>query len=307
MLDRYVRGSASRISPEAPVPIVEFEREELVPGGAANVARNLASLGADVELFGVIGRDPSARQLKGTLSTHGIRFDSLITSASRRTSVKCRILAGRQQMLRVDEESRSPIPAAIERRLSKTLIDRLAETDAVIFADYGKGVVTDRLHEALLPECRQRGIWTSLDPHPQSSLKATGLSLMTPNRSEAFRMAGVNNPGGMDDTSRKALFECGAQIMARHQPALLLITLGPDGMLLCGRHEDPVHIPTAAREVFDVSGAGDTVVAAFTLAITAGASPTEAAVLANHAAGIVVAKIGTASLTADELLATFRK
>jgi D-glycero-beta-D-manno-heptose-7-phosphate kinase len=306
MLDQFIWGSVARISPEAPVPVVDFDRESFMPGGAANVARNLTALRVPTELFGVVGRDHSAVQLKRLLATHAIGCDGVLSAAARRTSVKTRIVAHTQQVVRIDRESRDGLNAVLNRRLIAVMESRLADTAAIIIGDYGKGVITQPLLESLKALCRRRGIWLSLDPKPVHHLDLTGLSLITPNRKEAFELA------GLPDETRNAhpladanLMRAADALLTRLRPAVLLITLGELGMLLCQRNQAPFHIPTVAQEVFDVSGAGDTVIASFTLAIAAGASPLEAAVLSNHAAGLVVGKVGTATVSPDELLASF--
>ncbi|MCX7866004.1 D-glycero-beta-D-manno-heptose-7-phosphate kinase [Limisphaera sp. VF-2] len=306
MLDRFIWGQVSRISPEAPVPVVEFERESFMPGGAANVARNWVALGGQAELFGVVGPDAEGDQLRQLLRQQGIGCRGLLTCPDRFTSVKTRIVAQKQQVVRLDRESNGPLEARTARTLMQRLRQALARADAVIVADYGKGVVTDELLAQLKPLCRQRGLWLSLDPKPVHALDLTGLSLLTPNRREAFELAGLRDtvraPQPLQDPP---LLQVAQHLLQRLQPALLLITLGELGMLLCHRQQPPLHIPTVAREVFDVSGAGDTVIATFTLAIAAGASPAEAASLANHAAGIVVGKFGTATASPQELLASY--
>jgi D-glycero-beta-D-manno-heptose-7-phosphate kinase len=176
----------------------------------------------------------------------------------------------------------------------------------VLIGDYAKGVVTQDLLESLKKEARQRAVWLSVDPKPSNTLDLGGLSLVTPNRKEAFELAGCEDPGATDDPMQDGpLLEVAGKLLRGLSPALLLITLGSNGMLLCQRRHEPVHIPTVAQEVFDVSGAGDTVIASFTLAIAAGASPLEAAVFSNHAAGVVVGKMGTATVTPEELLGSF--
>jgi D-beta-D-heptose 7-phosphate kinase/D-beta-D-heptose 1-phosphate adenosyltransferase len=185
---------------------------------------------------------------------------------------------------------------------------RIPVADAVIVGDYGKGVVTQPLLEELKRRCRARGVWLSLDPKPVHPLDLKGLSLITPNRKEAFELAGLadgSRSGNPLDDAR--LLNVAAQLLEELKPALLLITLGDQGMLLCQRGQPPFHIPTVAQEVFDVSGAGDTVIASFTLAIAAGASPVEAAIFSNHAAGVVVGKVGTATVTPEDLLASFAR
>ena len=306
MLDQFIWGNVARISPEAPVPVVDFQRESFMPGGAANVARNLTALEAKSELFGVVGQDPAAQELKRLLLDHQIGCEGLIGSSARRTSVKTRIVAHTQQVVRIDRETRDGLDGTLTDRLTAALESKLRSCVGVIIGDYGKGVVTQPLLERLKHLCRQRGIWLSMDPKPVHRLDLTGLSLITPNRKEAFELANVpdetrqSNP--LADTN---LMRVAEKLLSELRPALLLITIGELGMLLCQRGQKPVHIPTIAQEVFDVSGAGDTVIASFTLAIAAGASPLEAAIISNHAAGIVVGKVGTATVTQQELVASF--
>ncbi|HNQ74699.1 MAG TPA: D-glycero-beta-D-manno-heptose-7-phosphate kinase [Verrucomicrobiota bacterium] len=307
MLDQFIWGSVTRISPEAPVPIVDFQQESFMPGGAANVARNLNALQAEVELFGIVGTDAAADALQTLLTTQRIGCRGLVATPARQTGLKTRIVAQTQQVVRIDRESRNEVSPALTRRLLANLERHVHQADAVIVGDYGKGVVTQNLLEALKPLCRARGLWLSLDPKPVHPLQLAGLSLITPNRREAFELAGVADATRDADPLADAnLMQAAAGLLRELRPAVLLITLGEQGMLLCTRGQAPVHIPTVAQEVFDVSGAGDTVIATFTLAIAAGASPLEAAIFANHAAGIVVGKVGTATATPDELLARFR-
>jgi D-beta-D-heptose 7-phosphate kinase/D-beta-D-heptose 1-phosphate adenosyltransferase len=308
MLDQFIWGRVNRISPEAPVPVVEFDQENFMPGGAANVARNLTALGARTELFALAGQDTAGAKLRQLLEHDGVDCRGLVTHPDRPTSVKTRILANRQQMVRVDRESRSDLDPGTARALLARLRRRLAGADAVIVGDYGKGVVTQWLLDAVRAECHRRGLWLSLDPKPVHALQLEALSLITPNRKETFELAGtpdtLRHAEPLADT---ALLDAAGRLLQELEPALLLVTLGEQGMLLCQRGRAPRHIPTTAREVFDVSGAGDTVIAAFTLAIAAGASPFEAAVLSNHAAGVVVGKIGTATVSPPELLASFAR
>ena len=308
MLDQFIWGNVSRISPEAPVPVVEFERESFMPGGAANVARNLTAFHAATELLGVCGNDPAGQQLHTLLTENHVDCRGLLPVPDRMTTKKTRIIAQRQQVARVDRETRTDTDRATQKRLLKVLDHRLAKADALIIGDYGKGVVTQPLLDEIKKRCRARGIWLSLDPKPVHQLNLTGLSLITPNRKEAFELAGVaDGRRGADPLQDTALRAVAEKILTDMQPAVLLITLGDQGMLLCQRGRQPFHIPTAAREVFEVSGAGDTVIASFTLAIVAGASPLEAAIFSNHAAGVVVGKVGTATVTPAELLASFER
>jgi D-beta-D-heptose 7-phosphate kinase/D-beta-D-heptose 1-phosphate adenosyltransferase len=307
MLDHFVWGTVARISPEAPVPVVDFGRESFMPGGAANVARNLTALGVPTELLGVVGADASALQVKSILEEHQIGCQGLLRIPSRMTSVKTRIVAHTQQVVRIDRETRDPLDSKMTRQLMAKIEPCLAGTAAVIVGDYGKGVITQELLEGLKSACRARGIWLSLDPKPVHHLNLTGLSLITPNRKEAFELADLvddtRNTKPLEDAK---LLQVSDRLLNELRPAVLLITLGEQGMLLCRRDQPPFHIPTIAQEVFDVSGAGDTVIASFTLAIAAGASPLEAAIISNYAAGIVVGKVGTATVSREELLRSFK-
>jgi len=307
MLDQFIWGHVARISPEAPVPVVEFQRESLMPGGAANVARNLSAFGVTTEMFSVVGADEAARKLRKLLQAEQVGCKGLLAQRHRHTSIKTRIVAHQQQVVRVDRESRADNAPASVRHLLRTLEAALEGADAVIIGDYAKGVVTQELLDGLRERCRARGLWLSMDPKPVHSLDLSGLSLLTPNRKEAFELAGMSDDQHRPDPLHDAsLLRAVQRLLDTLKPALLLITLGDQGMLLCQRGASPFLIPTVAQEVFDVSGAGDTVIASFTLAIAAGASPLEAAILSNHAAGVVVGKVGTATVRADELLESFK-
>lgn len=307
MLDQFLWGSVARISPEAPVPVVDFQRESFMPGGAANVARNLTALEVPTELFGAVGKDVAAHQLTRLLKTQRVGCTGLVASADRATTMKTRIVAHQQQLVRIDRESRGDLNQELTARLLGKLKSALPDADAVIVGDYGKGVVTQSLLNELKALCRRQGKWLSLDPKPVHHLNLAGLSLVTPNRKETFDLANLpDETRSADPLADRNLVLAAGRILGELRPAVLLITLGELGMLLCQRGQKPVHIPTVAQEVFDVSGAGDTVIATFTLAIAAGASPLEAAILSNHAAGIVVGKVGTATTCAEELLGSFR-
>ena len=306
MLDQFIWGGVSRISPEAPVPVVDFQRESFMPGGAANVARNLVSLATPAELFGAIGHDDAARKLLKLLGEQTIGCSGLVKSATRHTSIKTRIVAHQQQVVRVDRETRGSLDAKTTAALLAEFKKKIAKADAVIIGDYGKGVVTQPLLDGIKTLCHERGVWLSLDPKPVHHLNLNGLSLITPNRKEAFELADLpDETKNTNPFADKNLMLVAERLLRELNPALLLITLGELGMLLCQRGEKPFHIPTVAQEVFDVSGAGDTVIASFTLAIAAGASPIEAAILSNYAAGIVVGKVGTAVTTPEELVKSF--
>ena len=306
MLDQYIRGRVQRISPEAPVPVLEFEGESLMPGGAANVARNLTALGAATELVGVVGRDLAAPQLREQLKRENVGCTGLLTANDRLTTTKTRFVGGSQQIMRLDRETVVAVSRPMTRRLLASIDRMIGPMDAVVVGDYGKGLVTQELLDGLKARCRAAGRWLSVDPKPVHRLDLRGISLLTPNRKEAFALAGVaDTTRPVEPLKDTALLEVIRKLLAEMSPAVLLITLGELGLLLCQKEQAPLHIPTVAREVFDVSGAGDTVIATFTLAICAGASPVEAALLANHAAGVVVGKRGTATVSAPELQATF--
>jgi D-beta-D-heptose 7-phosphate kinase/D-beta-D-heptose 1-phosphate adenosyltransferase len=220
--------------------------------------------------------------------------------------MKTRIVAHQQQVVRIDRENRDGLNEKLTRQILGRLRKQLPRAAAVIVGDYGKGVVTQPLLNELKALCRERGVWVSLDPKPVHNLNLGSLSLITPNRKEAFELANLDDDTRNEDPLADSnLMLVAERLLKELRPAVLLITLGELGMLLCRRGLKPFHIPTLAQEVFDVSGAGDTVIATFTLAVAAGASPLEAAIISNHAAGIVVGKVGTATISPDELLASF--
>jgi rfaE bifunctional protein kinase chain/domain len=304
MLDEFMWGSVRRISPEAPVPVVQLERESFMPGGAANVARNLAALQVPTELFSVIGRDDAGKKLKGLLSAANVGSEGCTCSGDSVTTVKTRIIAHQQQVVRLDRESvRNPDKKAVSR-LMRLVEEKIGSADALIVGDYGKGVVSQPLLNWLKKTCHTYGVWLSMDPKPAHTLDLSAVSLLTPNRKEAFELTGASDTLRCSDPLQdEDLLRVAETLLSRLRPGVLLITLGEHGMLLCEDGKQCVHIPTVAKQVFDVSGAGDTVIAIFTAAISAGASPIEAAMLANCAAGVVVGKVGTATVNAQELLA----
>ena len=307
MLDQFLWGQVKRISPEAPVPVVELERESFMPGGAANVARNLTAFGAEVELFGLVGKDDGARQLRALLKEEKVDGRGLRAVNDRLTTLKTRVVAHQQQVVRIDRGTKQTGGLRATKWLMKAVEKDINGADAIIVADYNKGVVTQELIEGLRALCRPHGIWLSLDPKPSHQLDVSGLSLITPNRSELFELAGMADEIHHENPLRdKHLMVALKAVQAKYQPALLLVTLSEQGMLLAQRGARPVVVPTMAQEVYDVSGAGDTVIASFTIAIAAGASPLEATLFANHAAGLVVGKIGTATVSPKELAASFK-
>jgi rfaE bifunctional protein kinase chain/domain len=297
MLDEFIWGRVRRISPEAPVPVVEVDRQTLALGGAGNVASNLVALGASARPIGVVGNDSDAERLRSAFRDVGVNAEGLVTDEDRPTTSKTRVIAHSQQVVRADRESRTPIRQEIEERLLSIFRSELESADAVVVSDYGKGLLTPALLSSALTAAREKGITVCLDPKMRNFVHYQPVTVITPNNQEAAEAAGIE----IED--EESLTEAGRKLLASIECRAVLITRGEEGMTLFT--EDGVtHIPTVAREVYDVTGAGDTVIATLALAIASGASLEEAAVLANHAAGVVVAKVGTASVTRDELLAT---
>jgi D-beta-D-heptose 7-phosphate kinase/D-beta-D-heptose 1-phosphate adenosyltransferase len=309
MLDHFIWGNVSRISPEAPVPIVEVTHESYFPGGAANVSRNLHSLGStDSITLGLIGNDGAGVTLCGLLNDQGMNH-ALITDAERPTTVKVRVVAQRQQVVRYDREKALPLSPTMRSLLVEKFCDILTqyEAQAVIFEDYAKGLLTNSLLDELQYQAQLRGLIIAADPNARHPLAYQCMTAMTPNRMEAFAAANLAYTEPVADVLRDGpLMGVGAALLRKWQPANLLITLGEHGMCLFRPNNRPYHIPTVAQKVFDVSGAGDTAIAAFTMALAAKASPLEAAEIANHAAGVVVGKVGTATCSPAELTASFR-
>jgi D-glycero-beta-D-manno-heptose-7-phosphate kinase len=310
MLDVYIWGKTSRISPEAPVPIVQVKKKSCCLGGAANVMRNVVTLGGKVKAYGIIGDDSDGDEMKRLFENYSIDPASLSVDKSRRTTKKQRIIASAQQLLRVDFEDTEKLDDIIRQKIIielKNLIDSKA-VDAIIFEDYGKGVLNEEMLNQIIACAREKNIITSLDPKPGHLLKVKGLTVMKPNRSEAFAITGTFSQGnGMAVEDDKQLHAVAAQLLDEWEPDYLIISLAAQGMALFRKDAEMVVIPTKAREVYDVSGAGDTVIAAFTLALSTGADPVEAAKIANHAAGIVVGKVGTVTVSKDELLESFNR
>ncbi len=306
MLDEFVWGKVGRISPEAPVPVVEVTGESFYPGGAANVARNLREFSDGVSVIGTVGQDASGRQLLALLREQKIDTALVLEDPDFRTIVKTRIVARHQQVVRVDRERyREPTAAQIEQ-IATDLRKRLPDLDAVIFEDYGKGFLNEALVRQISGEAQAAGKIVTADPNPRQVLPWQNITAIKPNRSEALAAAGLPATDPIDPPNEdKALLQAGAKLLQDWDARLLLITLGEQGMMLFERSQTPHHIPTKARQVFDVSGAGDTAIALFTLALCCEATPAEAAEIANHASAVVVAKLGTATVTPAELIASF--
>ena len=306
MLDEFVWGKVGRISPEAPVPVVEVSGESFYPGGAANVARNLREFTDRVGVVGMIGRDHSGDTLRRLLTEQKIDTARCPISNDCPTIVKTRIIARQQQVVRVDREKIVAPTAEQIGSVVEAIRATLPEIDAIIFEDYGKGFLAPELVSRIVSLAREQRKVVAADPNPRHDISWQGLSVIKPNRSEAFHAAGIPWTEPTDSVADdEALQKVGTTLMEKWDTQLVLITLGEQGMMLFQRGQAPHHVPTKARQVFDVSGAGDTAIALFTLALTAGATPLEAADIANHGSAVVVGKLGTATVTREELLQNF--
>lgn len=306
MLDEFVWGKVGRISPEAPVPVVEVTSESCYPGGAANVARNLREFVDQAAVIGMIGTDRGGRQLRQLLAEGRIDTTDAVEDADFPTIVKTRIIARQQQVVRVDRERMSqPTPAHIAQVID-SVRTQLPHLDAIVFEDYGKGFLRAEMVEQVSQLAHEAGKIVTADPNPRHPIAWKNVTTVKPNRTEAFLAAGVPHSDPVEPASEDAaLHAVGAALLQLWGTEYLLITLGEQGMMLFERGGATHHIPTKARQVFDVSGAGDTAIALFTLALCCGASAREAAEIANHASAVVVGKLGTATVTPAELIASF--
>ena len=297
MLDEFIWGDVSRISPEAPVPVVEIRRESTHLGGAANVMANLLALGAEACVIGVVGDDAAAEKLRASLRSNGDEQagDLLVADNSRPTTIKTRIIAHNQMVVRADRERRTPVNGDTEERIIAAVKAALENAGALVISDYDKGVVTPRILSEVLPAAYGR-IPVLVDPKIRNFDSYRPATLVTPNHHEALSLT------NLEEDSDDSLTAAARQIRRRLGCDAVLITRGNRGMMLVEAESDPVFVETSAREVYDVTGAGDTVIATLAAALAAGASMTEAAMLANQAAGIVVGKLGTATATAEEVL-----
>jgi D-glycero-beta-D-manno-heptose-7-phosphate kinase len=307
MLDEFVWGKVGRISPEAPVPVVQVTGESFFPGGAANVARNLREFVDQVAVFGIVGTDRGGQQLRRLLAEQNIDTVSAIEDPNFQTIVKTRVIAGHQQVVRVDREQIRPPTAEQVARITTEFRKILPEIHGVIFEDYGKGLLSSELVRQICDDARAAGKIVAADPNPRHPLEWRDATVVKPNRTEAFHAAGIPFPDSICPPAEdEELMKVGATLLEKWDTQLLLITLGEQGMMLFQKGAPPHHIPTKAQQVFDVSGAGDTAIALFTLALCCDASPIEAAEIANHGSAVVVGKLGTATATADELRASFK-
>nr|MBN2277140.1 D-glycero-beta-D-manno-heptose-7-phosphate kinase [candidate division Zixibacteria bacterium] len=291
MLDEYLYGSVNRISPEAPVPVVEIFDEQLRLGGAANVANNIAALGNIPCLIGPVGIDDAAIKLSQILKDKNISRDYLVDDNSRRTTIKTRIIASSQQVVRADREDISEISTEIEQRIIKRTQAVIDTINGVVISDYGKGVITASLLEKVIPMCREKGLFIGVDPKESHFFNYKKVSVVTPNHHEAGFVAGRRIKTDKD------LNEVGRYLLEKLESDSILITRGEKGMALFCPGGEVDYFPTVARNVYDVTGAGDTVVALFVSAMAAGATLREATVISNCAAGVVVGEIGTATIS----------
>jgi len=299
MLDEYLYGDVNRISPEAPVPVVEIREERLKLGGAANVANNIITLGDEPILLGTVGEDDASIKLSHLLKNCNITRDFLINDTERRTTIKTRIIAQSQQIVRADREDTKEISENIEKIILARFLSVVDSINAIIISDYGKGVITDSLLQKIIPCCREKNVFVAVDPKESNFFNYKGVSVVTPNHHEAGFVAGhrIVTENDLKIVSRILLDKLKADS--------LLITRGSEGMALFTADDQVDYFPTVARKVFDVTGAGDTVISVFVSAIAAGANLKEAALISNCAAGAVVAEIGTAAISSKNLALEF--
>jgi len=295
MLDKYIWGNVGRISPEAPVPVVEVKKETSCLGGAGNVSYNLKSLGAEPYLVGLVGNDPEGKWIQNqATNSYGIIIDS-----KRPTIVKTRIIAHHQQVVRVDFEKKTPLPSKLENQVYEKLQN--LEYEALVISDYNKGMITKSLMEKLLPDLQSKGIPVFVDPKVNNFNIYSSVTLLTPNHHESEMIV------RHECLTNSQIEKAGLKIMKALSLEYLILKRGEQGMTVFEKEQPPVHMPARAKEVYDVTGAGDTVIATASRALLSGASILEAAVLANTAAGIVVGKIGTAALNAEELSLAYKE
>lgn len=296
ILDEYIWGSLERISSEAPVGIIESKSENLALGGAANVANNLIAIGLNVDIFGVIGKDDKGKQLSKLLKKRGVSVDGIVEDESRHTTNKIRVIANHQQILRIDREKRDPLAADVRKKLLQAISAKISEVDGVILSDYGKGVVTEQFVKELVKIAAKHKKKIIADPKGSDYSKYKGVAILTPNKREASEASGVK----ID--SEANLKKAAKHILETFGGEALLITRGDEGMSLFKSDLSSAHISTVAKEVYDVSGAGDTVIGVFAGLFFNGLDMAEAVEIANIAAGIEVGKIGTAVVTSSEII-----
>ncbi|OGS27725.1 MAG: hypothetical protein A2297_00270 [Elusimicrobia bacterium RIFOXYB2_FULL_48_7] len=297
ILDKFLYGTVSRISPEAPVPVVDITKETFMPGGAGNVSNNISSLGGKAMLAGIIGNDNAGETLKSRLDSLNIGISGVLVDDSRPTTIKTRVIAHHQQIVRYDRESRVKLSPSVLERMTDYIEGAVREADAVMISDYGKGVITSGLLQKTIQSANKKRIPVTVDPKIEHFLQYKKITTMTPNLSEAAQGMMYRKKVSTEAEIR----ELGQKILKTLQSKSVIITLGERGMAIFEKARQPLFIPTRAKEVFDVTGAGDTVIAVLTLCLASGAPLKEAAEIANYAAGVVVAKLGTATVTLNEL------
>lgn len=297
MLDRFIYGQVERVSPEAPIPVLHMQRELVSPGGVGNVVRNISTLGSKPELIAVVGQDEIGRELLASLDLLSHTVPNLVTDKSRHTTLKVRYVAGSQQLLRADQESTGALSAEIEDKIIATATAAMDRASVVILSDYAKGVLSLRVLSAIIEMAKKKSLPVLIDPKGRDYNRYNGASYLTPNRKELSDYAGhaVKTVQDAEDVAR--------QMIAKHNLKGVLAKLGSGGICLVERDRSAVLLPAIAKEVFDVSGAGDTVIATFASGLAAGMSPSDAAALANVAGSVVVGKVGTAAVTAPEIAA----
>jgi len=306
MLDEFIWGKVSRISPEAPVPVVEVTGESFYAGGAANVARNLREFTPHVAVLGMVGNDRSGQSLHQLLAEQQIETDAWITDHRVCTIVKTRVIARQQQVVRVDREQIIVPSAAQVKQVVRSVREKLPAIDAIIFQDYGKGFLTQDLVSRIVEDAQRADKIVTADPNSRHPIDWIGVTAVKPNLTEAFFAAGITPKNGSHSIeSDPDLAQVGSTLLKKWKTKYLLITLGEDGMMLFQKNKPPQHIPTRARQVFDVSGAGDTAIALFTLALVCNATGIEATQVATHGSAVVVGKLGTATVSPDELTTSF--
>jgi len=301
MLDRFIWGDVSRISPEAPVPVVVVEKETFLLGGAANVVNNIHSLGGKASLCGVVGDDEMGQKVLKRLGEMGIERSGISIEPGRQTTVKTRIIAHHQQLVRIDRETTRHPKVSTLRSLSEYLKRNIKSFDGVILSDYGKGLLTRGLVQDVIRKARQTGKFVMVDPKIKNFFFYRGATVVTPNTGEASSASRISI------TDEASVNRVGRNLLKRLRCDALVITRGEDGMAIFEPHQKPFLVPTEAREVYDVTGAGDTVIGTMALALGAGASIRRATELANHAAGIVVGKVGTATVDQEELTSVMKE
>ncbi len=301
MVDHFIWGKVSRISPEAPVPVVEVAKENLLLGGSVNVLNNVLSVGGKVAVAGIIGPDDMGRWLIRELRKMNVDTDGIVVEADRHTTVKTRIVAHHQQIVRFDRETTKPVSSDSLSNILEYMKKICKDLGAIVISDYNKGMVSEPLLNRIKEVVAGNNIIICVDPKQSDFSIYQGVDVITPNHHEAGRALGIGDINGCNSERDEIICESVRRLIERLDLKALLITRGEKGISLYERNAEVSHIPTVAREVFDVTGAGDTVIGVFALCVASGATFEEAAILANHAAGIVVGKVGTATVTQEEL------